>query len=165
MGRPRVGRRALLSAWAARLEEHTPAGRGATAAGIALFPFFAEAARTVQMVIVGQFRALRNVADGLDKDAPALYDRFAVRVTRVVDKARLVPLLRSVDDRFVVDGKEKCVRPLHGIVVIALIRFAVRDAFAEIFDHPGARRDRPGGKRAQTLNRRGAKLKPRLSCD
>ena len=126
--------------------------------GIALLPFDAIPSRTLQMIIVRQLRAGQNVMDGLYKDSAILDHRFAVRLTRVVDEPRLVPLARRINHGFLVHSKEEGVRALHSIVVIPLIRLFRRNALAQILDDPRPLSDGTKRESAETLNRGRAKL-------
>ena len=84
---------------------------------------------------------------------PIVDFRFAVRIARVVDVARVASLLARVEHRVVVENEEERVMTSLAVVV-ATVRLFMRDRFAGVLvdDLPCA--DRTYGKRTAPLNAR-----------
>src|SRR3954468_3536014 len=108
--------------------------------------------RALVLVVVHQLRSRGDRLRGFDEDPFPIVDRFAVRLARVIDEARLVPVHRSVDARLVVDREEERMMAVHLLVVVSLVRGLPRDALAEILDDARALLDGPGGKCTRTLD-------------
>ena len=105
----------------------------------------------LELIIVRQFFARADVAQGMDKDATIVFlDRFAVRVAGVVDPTRFVPADLGVDDvGAIVDPKKKCVHTVH----IGWDTFP-RDAATRVFNDAPALSDGSGSENAPTVNSR-----------
>lgn len=87
----------------------------------------------------------------MDKDATIVFlDRFAVRITGVINPTRFVPTDLGVDDvDAIVDPKKKCVRIVHlGRDIFP------RDAATGVFNDTPAFSDGAGGENAPAVNRR-----------
>src|SRR5689334_1921587 len=98
----RVGAGTVMSPLRRRWREDRPAAlRRPTPAPIELLVFRCMVLGPLVLIVVHELRPGRNGLDRLDEDPLAIVDRLAIRVARMVDEARLVPVHRSVDHRLV----------------------------------------------------------------
>ena len=85
--------------------------------------------------------ALLDRPDRLDEHAAVLGDRLAVGRAGVVDEARGVAIHPGVDDGAPVDDEQEGVVVVDRLQVVAAVGLLVRDALAEVLDHPRALAD------------------------
>ena len=85
-------------------------------------------------VVVRQFLPPLHIANCLDPDPATVDDRVAVRIARVVDEPRLIPVYSSVDHDVIVDCKEVSVVPVRFIVRIPRVGLFRRQLLAGVFD-------------------------------
>src|SRR5689334_19232585 len=134
-------------AWLPPRQQHRAAAVGGSApACVELLPGGVEAARTLELVVVGQLLAGGDGAQRLQVDPPVLGDRLAVGLAGVVEEACLVAADAGVDQGVLVDGEHQDVRMLRPIVVVALRRLLGRDPFAQVLDQAGSPPDPPQGE-------------------
>ena len=81
-----------------------------------------------------QFLTGSNVAQGADENATRLFVGHAVRVAAVVDPARGVAAVQSVDHAVVIDMEIKRVVRVLRIVRVPVLRFLPRDHLAGVLD-------------------------------
>src|SRR6478609_7750458 len=94
-------------------EDRPSALRRAAPATVELLVLRRVVVGSLVLVVVQELRAGGNRSDRLDEDPLAIIDRLAVRLTRVVDEPRVVPVHGRVDYRLVVHREEKRVVARH----------------------------------------------------
>src|SRR3954463_6703276 len=163
---PRTGaERLTLSTRLLRLDDRAPAVGGSAATRVEGEIFGCVLVEVLVLVIVRQLGTGRYALDRFDPDATALDVRVTVRITRVVDEARIVAVEGGVDDPPAVQREQKRVVPLIPLVGIPAIRFRVADRFTGILDDACAVRDVLSREGAEPLNGRLAQLEPLVVID
>src|SRR5205823_1004313 len=84
--------------------------------------------------VVCELDAGLNVPPGINPDSGVLDDRFAVRVARMIDQARVVAAAVSIDTSLLVEREEISVVAPHALVIVPAICFLVADSFSGILD-------------------------------
>jgi len=107
-----------------------------------------------QLVIVDKFLARSNIAQCVNEDATALLNRLAIRVTGMIDPARLITTNRRIDHNCaIIQTEEECVR------VVGLIGHTFPGhAFPSVFDDAGRLPDGMISKNSATVDTRSADL-------
>jgi hypothetical protein len=144
--------------------QHRPAtGGGPTPTGIPSLPLGWRPPPTPQLIIVGQFFARRDRAQGFKIHPLLLGHRFAVRCTRVIEIARLIAPHPRINDRPSIHGEQEDVRLLTAVIVIPCIGCRRGEPLAGIFDNPRPFADAPGSEGAKPLNGRRPNVKAKVA--
>ena len=107
-----------------------------------------------EAVIVIEFLSRVNGAHGVDEyTAIVFFNRLAVRVTAVIDPARIVTVDAGIDDFAVVQTENECVVGIVRVTRRALQRFFPARAFALVLDDAGTFADLPIGKGTMAMGR------------
>ena len=104
-------------------------------------------------VIVRQFFSNFHIPDGFDPDPAVLDHSITVRIARVIDEARIIPVDGRVDHDVIVNCEEIGVMSRAFVVGIPLVRLARSEPLAGVFNEPGSNRNRPYGKCTESLYR------------
>jgi hypothetical protein len=115
------------------LKHCTAAIRGATVAREFLFGCLRDRFVDFQPVIIKQFLASLDVANGMDEDAIIFFDSFAVRIARVIDPPRVVTANFWIDYIAVFQPKDESVW-----TVLVVGGGFPGDAFSRVFDNASA---------------------------
>jgi len=113
-----------------------------------------------EAVIVKEFLADRNVAQGFKKNAPAFLLGFQVGFAGMIDPPGRIAVLFGIDDMAVVQMKIKGMVGLAGVVGMKRHRFAPGDDFSFVFQHSVARFDGTDGVDTLAVDSRFAHLGP-----
>ena len=106
-----------------------------------------------EAVVVAEFFAGLDRASRFDENAALVFHRFAIRIARVIDEARVIALHGGINAHVAIANlKEKGVMPLHRSIIIAAVGFIGGNQFARVFDNARAFTNRLLGKRAFALN-------------
>src|SRR5215510_159220 len=114
----------------------------------------------VVLIVVRQFGPHRNALDRRDPDAAVPDAGLAVRITRMVDESRLIPVKGRVDAGAGAENEQKRVMLGHRIVFVPAVGFSVADPFTGVFDDLRSLRDVLHGERAESVNSGGTELHP-----
>src|SRR5579864_6205884 len=106
-----------------------------------------------QPVFDKQFFARCNVRGGLDENPFAIFHRLAVCVARVIKPTRAVAASTAVDYPPVGQTEQECV-PVDTVPLVTAHRLTPGHAFALVFEHALARRERPQCEYPFPMNRR-----------
>ncbi len=144
--------------------QHRPAtGGGPTPTGIPSLPLGWRPPPTLQLVIIGQFFARCDRAQGFKIHPPLLGHRFAVRGARVIEILCLIAPHPRINDRPSIHGEQEDVRMLTVVIVIPGIGCRRGEPLAGIFDDPRPLADAPGGEGAAPVNGRRPNFKDRFA--
>jgi hypothetical protein len=124
-----------------------------------LLEFLRQPALDDQTVIVKELLANRNVAQGFEKNAPAVLLGLQIGFTGMVDPPGRIAVLLGIDDMAVIQMKIKGMVGLAGIVRMKRHRFAPGDDFSFVFQHSVARLDGTDGVDALAVDARFAHLR------
>lgn len=105
-----------------------------------------------QRVVIVQFFAGRDIAHGVDVDAPVLLEGLAVGRAGVVDPARGVAAAAAIDDAAVGQGEVEGVVDRAAGLFRAPGRLVPGDALAPVLDDALARADGPEGEYALAVD-------------
>lgn len=115
------------------------------------FEFFCAGRVDHESIIVKEFFARADIAQGMDEDAlTMIFARFAVRIAGMIDEARFISADRGVDHLFLIIEPE---------IISALVVDLFRDARPEnaspgVFNNARTFADRLRGKNAAAVNAR-----------
>ena len=104
-------------------------------------------------VIIRQLFSGFHITDSLDPDTLGLDHRIAVRVARVVDEPRFVPIDGRIDDDIVIDCEKVGVMPVRFVVRVSGICLDRRKALAGVFDESRSFRYALRCESTESLNR------------
>jgi len=106
----------------------------ATPAGVFRFELGGVRLVNDQAVVVIEFFAGLDVANGLDVNAIIFFIGFAIGVTAVIDPPRRVSAMQSVDDSVFIHMEIEGVVGIGRVVGVAVLRLIPADDFAYIFE-------------------------------
>ena len=101
-------------------------------------------------IVVGDFLAGGDGADGFNVDAAALQDGFAIGLARVIDETGLVAIRDVVDDLVISHVEQK------RVIVFMAFKLGPLAALALVFDEAGSLADSAKGKGALSFDGRGS---------
>ncbi len=129
-----------------------PAGRCSTQTGVGTFECGGVAFVQGQAVVIVEFFAARDIAQGIDEHAAVFLAGFAVWLAGMVDPAGIVAVAAAVDDLAVFQAEKERMEVVGRLGVFALYGFFPGDVLAFIFDDAGAFGDLTGGEDASAVD-------------
>jgi hypothetical protein len=117
-----------------------------------------------QTVIVGEFLARTDRAQGFNVYPPRFDHWLAIGFARMVDEARLIAIHAGINDSALVHDEQQDVR-VRAFVFVARIRLLMRNALTGIFDEARTFGNPLRGEDAKALDGGGADFKKWLGLN